>query len=419
MEASCADMGGGKMKLHEIQLAPETHGKGDRGTLLLGRGDDQTLLAPWKGQAQLVYADPPFQTGNAFSRRQPLGEEGWRTGKPFLTLAGYDDKWSREAYTAFLRGLAESAKALLTDTGVFYLHLDWRSSALGRLACDEVFGERAFMNEIIWAYESGGRSQTHFSRKHDSILMYAAGRKARFDLQRVPIGRQGSRKSHLKRTMDENGRPCRTIRSGGKLYRYYDDEPVYPTDVWTDISHMQQRDPQRTGWPTQKPVKLLTRMLRPVCQPGDLAVDLCSGSGTTLAAALEENCRFLGVDVSTAACALTRKRLLGEDFSLVLPCAEAPAKLDGEMTPAGIVLTAYAPSAHPEAWEMHGLTAVEQWSAGRIRGGVFYPVFSFARSAASPALPETSFLPEGEGVPAVEILDVWGEKHMYAADSET
>ena len=187
MEASCADIGGGKMKLHEIQLAPETHGKGDRGTLLLGRGDDQTLLAPWKGQAQLVYADPPFQTGNAFSRRQPLGEEGWRTGKPFLTLAGYDDKWSREAYTAFLRGLAESAKALLTDTGVFYLHLDWRSSALGRLACDEVFGERAFMNEIIWAYESGGRSQTHFSRKHDSILMYAAGRKARFDLQRVPL----------------------------------------------------------------------------------------------------------------------------------------------------------------------------------------------------------------------------------------
>ena len=148
-------------------------------------------------------------------------------------------------------------------------------------------------------------------------------------------------------------------------------------------------------------------------------MDLCSGSGTTLAAALEENCRFLGVDVSTAACALTRKRLLGEDFSLVLPCAEAPAKLDGEMTPAGIVLTAYAPSAHPEAWEMHGLTAVEQWSAGRIRGGVFYPVFSFARSAASPALPETSFLPEGEGVPAVEILDLWGEKHMYTADSET
>ena len=86
--------------------------------------------------------------------------------------------------------------------------------------------------------------------------------------------------------------------------------------------------------------------------------------------------------------------------------------LPAYLHPAGIVLTAYAPSAHPEAWEMHGLTAVEQWSAGRIRGGVFYPVFSFARSAASPALPETSFLPEGEGVPARRLLAAarpWGK----------
>ena len=144
-----------------------------------------------------------------------------------------------------LTGLADCGRSLLGDTGVFYMHLDWRGSALARLACDQVFGEKAFMNEIIWAYETGGRAQRHFSRKHDTILMYAAGKHPRFDLTRVPIGRHGNRQNHLRRTMDEQGRPCRTIRSGGKLYRYYDDEPVYPTDVWTDVPHLQQRDPAR------------------------------------------------------------------------------------------------------------------------------------------------------------------------------
>lgn len=415
MEAAGASIGGGKMKLKEIQLSREIHGHGDRGIVMQGAGDDTVLLAPWAGQAQCVYADPPFQTGNDFLRRQPIGEAGWRSGKPSLTLKGYADKWDREAYIAFLSRLAQSAKALLTDTGVFYLHLDWHSSYLGRLACDAVFGEKAFMNELIWSYETGGRSQRHFSRKHDTILMYAAGKKPRFDLQRVPIGRQGERRSHLKRTMDEQGRPCRTIYSGGKIYRYYDDDPVYPTDVWMDIPHIQQLDPQRTGWPTQKPVKLLTRMLRPVCLPGDLAVDLCGGSGTTLAAALEEDCRFLGVDVSAAACATIRKRLLGKDFTLEMPCAAAPATLTGSITAEGILLSDYMPTTHPEAEAMHGLTAVEQWSAGCIREGAFYPAFSFARSTASPALPENCFLPDGAGTPAVELIDLWGDKHLYIA----
>lgn len=401
------------MSFVEISLSREIHGAGNRGELLLSDGREAAQLLSYGKLAQCVYADPPFRTGNAFTRRQPVGEEGWAKGKPVLNLSGYDDQWSREEYIDFLRALAHSAQQLLKDSGVFYLHLDWRSSALGRLACDDVFGESAFMNEIIWAYESGGRSQRHFSRKHDTILMYAAGKKPRFDLKRVPTGRQGTRKNHLRRTMDEEGRPCRTIRSGGKIYRYYDDEPTYPTDVWTDIAHLQQRDPVRTGWPTQKPVPLLSRLLRPVCLPGDLVVDLCCGSGTTLAAALEEDFRFLGIERSPAACALIRKRLLGTDFLLELPCAAAPAELIGDVSEAGIVLHAYRPAPRLGAERMDGLTAVEQWSVGRIAGNAFHPGFSFARSAASPALPQQCFLPQGEGELAVEIIDLWGDKHLY------
>ncbi|MBQ7864880.1 MAG: site-specific DNA-methyltransferase, partial [Clostridia bacterium] len=77
------------------------------------------------------------------------------------------------------------------------------------------------------------------------------------------------RRNHMRRQVDETGRTYRSIRSGGKEYRYYDDTPVYPGDVWTDISHLQQRDPERSGYATQKPLKLLDRLLRPVVQPGD------------------------------------------------------------------------------------------------------------------------------------------------------
>ena len=131
-----------------------------------------------------------------------------------------------------------------------------------------MFGAEQFLNEIIWAYESGGRSKKTFSRKHDTVLMYAKTKKYRFDITRVPLDRQSKRRNHMARGIDENGRLYSYIRSNGKEYRYYDDEPVYPGDVWTDISHLQQRDPERTGYATQKPLKLLERLLRPVTNRG-------------------------------------------------------------------------------------------------------------------------------------------------------
>ena len=89
----------------------------------------------------------------------------------------------------------------------------------------------------------------------------------------------------MRRCVDENGRSYSQITTGGKVYRYYDDAPVYPGDVWSDISHLQQKDPERTGYPTQKPLKLLERLLLPVVREGDMVADLCCGSGTAMEAA--------------------------------------------------------------------------------------------------------------------------------------
>ena len=158
-----------------------------------------------QGQVQCVYLDPPFMTGEVFRRKRPYGEKGWRRGSPSLTVSGYSDRFSDEkSYLRFLRRMITVSHELLKREGVFCLHLDWRMSAQGRMLCDRIFGKERFLNEIIWAYESGGRSKRTFSRKHDDILLYARSAGYRFDLTRVPLERGQNRKNHMARKMDEN-----------------------------------------------------------------------------------------------------------------------------------------------------------------------------------------------------------------------
>ena len=135
------------------------------------------------------------------------------------------------------------------------------------------------------------------------------------------------RSNHMRRHVDPDGRVYRSIRANGRVYTYYDDDPVYPGDVWTDISHLQQKDPERTGYATQKPVKLLDRLLRPIVQPGDLVCDLCCGSGTTLVAAQALGCRVLGVDCSPEALMTARSRIRRDDLMVICPCAPEEAPL--------------------------------------------------------------------------------------------
>ena len=127
------------------------------------------------------------------------------------------------------------------------------------------------------------------------------------------------KRNNMKRTVDENGKLCFSIRSGGKTYTYYEDTPVYPSDVWADIEHMHQRDPERTGYATQKPEALLRRIISASCPEGGLVADLFGGSGTTAAVAAKLNRRFLTIDASPASLGIVRKRLLsaGCDVSLI------------------------------------------------------------------------------------------------------
>ncbi len=237
----------------------------------------------------LAYLDPPYLTGKDFG--------------------AFSDQQSAQDYYAMMREILQGINKVLADTGSIFCHVDPRTSPRLRLMLDEIFGEDGFRNEIVWCYESGGRAVSHFSRKHDVILFYAKSEQSYFDAMQDALPRTSSRSNHMKRGVDKTGRSYASIQSHGKEYRYYDDEGVPASDVWTDISHLQQKDPERTGYPTQKPLRLLHRIIKTASRVGDTVLDVCAGSGTTLLAAAQLNRRFIGMDASKESLETVQMRL--------------------------------------------------------------------------------------------------------------
>ncbi len=234
---------------------------------------------------KLIYLDPPFLTGDQFTMRVRVGEREWRRGTGSLVLPSYADKQSREEYQAMMRRVLEGVRELLRPDGMLFLHCDFRANPILRTIADELFGWENFLNEIIWVYHTGGTAKRYFSRKHDVILFYRKGPQYDFHIESVLHPRVTPRDNHMRKHVDPDGRVYRSIRSGGRVYTYYDDDPVPPTDVWDDVSHLQQRDPQRTGYDTQKPLALLDRIVRCASREGEMVIDPFAGSGTTLEAA--------------------------------------------------------------------------------------------------------------------------------------
>lgn len=409
---------------HRADCRREVNDMPGAGGLLL-QGDALALpLEAYAGQVQCLYLDPPFFTGENFTHRMRVGSQGWEDGKQTLELAAYDDfsALSSQEYHLFLQRLIERAHGLLHARGSLFLHLDYRMSTQARLLCDAAFGADQFRNEIVWSYQTGGRSKKYFSRKHDTILFYAKGRDHFFDITQVPAQKKKNRDNHLKREVDEHGRAYRTILSNGKRYIYYDDEPAYPDDVWTDVSQMQQKDPQRTGYPTQKPQALLDRIILCCTRADDLVADLVCGSGTALVSAAQHGRRFLGVDNSSQAFSVCRKRLAHTKMECVAPLAQADAMVDAAVTPGigfySVALHAYTLAQGPNASQalmLQGLDSVDQWYAGLLAGGVFTAYASSCRRKQTPELARTLQVPVLRGTVALMIIDVFGNRTLWSA----
>jgi site-specific DNA-methyltransferase (adenine-specific)/adenine-specific DNA-methyltransferase len=264
------------------------------------------LLPELVGKVDLIYIDPPFASGRDFSMPAEASDgETERAEKVF------GDRW-QGGVAGYLQMMYERlalAHRLLAPTGMLYVHLDTRMSASVRLILDELFGARRLFNEIIWHYKSGGRARSCFSFKHDTILAYSRGERPFFDGIAAGSPRGAARRNHMKRGVDPDGRRYSSIRSAGKVYKYYDDEAATPDDVWHDVSHLQQKDPERTGYPTQKPVRLLERIIQSSAPAEGLVLDFFCGSGTTAVAAENLGRRWIACDVGRRAVDVTRRRL--------------------------------------------------------------------------------------------------------------
>ncbi len=370
------------------------------------------------GTVQLIYMDPPFATGQRFSARLRVGAAEWKRGLGSLCVPAYDDLLSDDEYLAMMRGALESSKTLLKETGLIFIHLDWRMHARIRLLADEIFGCKNFINEIVWAYETGGRARRYFSRKHDIILLYAKCESFDLHVEDVAAVPEGGRANHMKKYVDEDGRVYRTIKSGGKTYRYYDDEPVPPSDVWTDVSRMQQRDPQRLGYDTQKPLSLMERIVKCASRPGDTVLDPFAGSGTTLEAAFRCGRNFVGVDLNPLCAEYARRRTKGAACVFFCPAGSGAPALDCEkvagITDDTVYLNAFSVESPVPDAAIRGLDGVDGWALGEIRDQVFYTLSEEQRCFKTPDLSALLRAPAGTPCLGIRVSDIFGRRFFYS-----
>lgn len=277
------------------------HGKPDQGSLL-AKGDNLEFIQylirekQMEGRLQLVYMDPPFYSKASYDAviklKSPLISQA-----PAIKPAAYDDVWKTgiEDYLRMLCVRFFLIRDLLTDEGCFWVHLDWHVAHYVKVLLDEIFGQKNFVNEIIWHYKSGGTGKRNFSRKHDTLLFYGKSKHYYFQ----PL---------KEKSYNRNYQPYRF-----KGVKEYKDELGWYTmvnmkDVW-QIDMVGRTSAERTGYATQKPEQLLCRIIESCSREGDLCADFFCGSGTLAAAAEKLGRSWISCDVGELAAASCLKRM--------------------------------------------------------------------------------------------------------------
>jgi site-specific DNA-methyltransferase (adenine-specific) len=245
---------------------------------------------------QLIYIDPPFNTGSTQRRRtlttvpDPEGERTGFQGKRYrsrlLSESRYRDAF--DDYIGFLEPRLLEARRLLTSSGTLYFHIDYREAHYCKLLLDEIFGRECFLNEIVWAYDYGARTKRRWPAKHDTIFVYVKDACSYyFDSEAV------DREPYMAPGLVTAEKAAR-----GKL----------PTDVWWHTI-VPTSGAEKTGYPTQKPEGIVRRIVQASTRPGDWCLDFFAGSGTLGAVAAKLGRRYVLVDSSPDAIAVMRKRL--------------------------------------------------------------------------------------------------------------
>ena len=273
-----------------------------------------SLLEQFAGSIDLIYIDPPFATGADFTFDAQIGETGPSLVKEQSAIEekAYRDTWREgtSSYLAMLYSRLVLMRDLLAKDGAIYVHCDSTVNYLLRSVMDEIFGKDNFRNEIVWCYTGPGNVTGHFPRKHDTILFYAKSKETTFnkDAVRIPY-KADSFTMGGSRSLARQNKPG-TDHTTGRAEALARGKVV--EDWWRDIPTLSVSK-ERLGYPTQKPLALLERIIKASTAEGDLIADLFCGSGTTLAAAESLGRRWIGCDLGRWSVHVTRKRLLDID----------------------------------------------------------------------------------------------------------
>lgn len=365
------------------------------------------LMSEYEGKVDLIYVDPPFFTNKGYSARIGRGEDSRKPGDWKLT-DGYPDEWdSLDSYLDMLYPRLQAMHRLLAPTGSLFLHLDWHANSYARILLDEIFGYDNLRNEIIWTYHGPSPIRSAFNRKHDMILFYSKTDQYSFDVDAVRIPYASNTVETFKSSKKAGFGKVPDLERG-----------KVPEDWWyfPVVARLHQ---ERTGYPTQKPERLLERIIRATTKPGGLVGDFFSGAGTTGTVAARLGRRFLLSDNQQRALETTRARLIlnqdsideeHADIQPVLVQHESRIEVDPPKTTADLDLP------DPEIMERSVCLSPElaeqvlYWEIDPDYGGeIFQSHLQAARPWRKGSIKSELILPEEPGQVCVRVVLVSGE----------
>lgn len=267
------------------------------------------LLKEYRGQVDLIYIDPPFDSKIEYKKTIKVNRQSTETAYTAFEEKQYTDVWTNDEYLQFIYERAILMRELLSDDGVFCLHCDWHKSHYLRALLDEVFGVGTFQNEIVWHYYNKMQGNINrFASDHDVILVYSKSGKFKFNKLRE---KREKPVQQIKRVWDKTTQSLVNAKDENGNVVYINSTHKTIDDVWR-LPMLQPADRvEVVGYPTQKPETLLERIILAYSNPGDIVFDCFMGSGTTQAVSSKYGRRYIGNDINLASVQTTSKRLLG------------------------------------------------------------------------------------------------------------
>jgi DNA modification methylase len=301
-------------------------------------GDNLSLMAAllpeYEGRINLIYADPPFFTNRKYPARIGRGEDS-RKPNQWQMAEGYHDNWEGlDSYLDFLYQRLALMHRLLAPNGTLYLHLDWHADSYARLLLDELFGADHLLNEIIWTYHGPSPIRRAFNRKHDTILAYVKSDDYTFNVDAI------------REPYNENTVKTFTSSPKAGFGKVPDLERGKVPEDWWYFPVIARLHNERTGYPTQKPIALLERIILASSKPGDIVADFFCGSGTTPFVTAKHGRKFIACDETFRAIHTTRSRLadlsvvfsLERDSQVPLPLISAPKSVKVEFSDGSVCI---------------------------------------------------------------------------------